>query len=100
MAPKFHILIIGGGIGGCACAVGLARRGHVVTVLERSASLQTWGGDLLISSNALRVIESYGLLGRFQEVAEKWERHVIFRHDGVVLDVLSNAANEKVFGYE
>jgi salicylate hydroxylase len=100
MGAQFRILIIGGGIGGFACAVGLARKGHAVTVLERSASLQTWGGALLISSNALRVIEDYGLLGRFQEVAEKWERHVIFRHDGHVLDVLINDANEKVFGYE
>ncbi|KAE9373728.1 FAD/NAD(P)-binding domain-containing protein [Stipitochalara longipes BDJ] len=100
MSPKFHILIIGGGIAGFACAVGLSRKGYSVTVLERGASLQTFGGGLLISGNALRVLEDYGLLERFKEVAEKWETHTIYRHDGKVLDVLSNGANEKVFGFE
>ncbi|PVH74524.1 FAD/NAD(P)-binding domain-containing protein [Cadophora sp. DSE1049] len=97
---KFNVLIIGGGIAGFACAVGLRRKGHEVTVLERSANLQTFGGSLLISSNALRVIEDYGLLKNFHEVAEPWATHTVIRHDGKVLDVLSNKANEKVFGYE
>jgi 2-polyprenyl-6-methoxyphenol hydroxylase-like FAD-dependent oxidoreductase len=100
MPSKFNIVIIGGGIAGFAASVGLARKGHSVTVLERSPALQTWGGALLISSNALRVIEEYGLLRIFREATEKWENHTIYRHDGKVLDVLSNAANEKVFGYE
>lgn len=96
----FRILIIGGGIAGFAAAVGLRRKGHNVTVIERSAQLQTFGGSLLISANALRVIDDYGLLENFQSVAVKWDTHTIYTHDGKVLDVLSNKANEKVFGYE
>ncbi|PMD41246.1 FAD/NAD(P)-binding domain-containing protein [Hyaloscypha variabilis F] len=98
--PKFNILIIGGGISGFGASIGLARTGHTITVLERSASLQTFGGGLLISSNALRVLEEYGLLGRLKEVSERWENHTVFRHDGVVLDILSNGANGRVFGFE
>jgi 2-polyprenyl-6-methoxyphenol hydroxylase-like FAD-dependent oxidoreductase len=56
---QFKIIVIGGGIAGFAASVGLARKGHDVTVLERSKDLQTFGGGLLISSNALRVIEDY-----------------------------------------
>ena len=100
MPPKFKIIVIGGGIAGFACAVGLARKGHSVTVLESSPDLQTFGGGLLIPANALSVLEDYGLLERFREVAEKWGNHTIYRHDGKVLDILSNEANEKVFGYE
>jgi salicylate hydroxylase len=100
MTPIFNILIIGGGIAGFAASVGLARKGHKVTVLERSADLQTFGGTLLIPVNALKVLEDYGLLGAFREVAEKWENHIIYRHDGKVLDILSNTANQKIFGYE
>jgi salicylate hydroxylase len=96
----FRILIIGGGIAGFASAVGLRRKGHEVTVIERSECLQAFGGSLLIPANALRVIEDYGLLKNFQAVAEKWATHTIYRHDGKVLDILSNEANEKVFGYE
>lgn len=100
MRPEFNILIIGGGIAGFAASVGLARKGHKVTVLERSADLQTFGGTLLIPANALKVLEDYGLLGAFREVAEKWENHIIYRHDGKMLDILSNSANQKIFGYE
>lgn len=100
MPSKFNILVLGGGIAGFAVSVGLARKGHAVTVLERSPTLQTWGGSLLIPSNALRVIESYGLLENFKEVREIWETHTIYRHDGKVLDILSNVANRRIFGFE
>jgi 2-polyprenyl-6-methoxyphenol hydroxylase-like FAD-dependent oxidoreductase len=40
MGSQFRILITGGGIGGFACAVDLARKGNEAMVLERSASLQ------------------------------------------------------------
>ncbi len=35
MAPSLHVAVIGGGIIGCASALGLAKRGCRVTVLER-----------------------------------------------------------------
>src|ERR1700679_3538306 len=97
---KFQILVIGGGIAGFASAVGLRRKGHDVTVVERSVGLQTFGGGLLIPANALRVIEDYGLLKNFHDVAQKWSTHTIYRHDGKVLYILSNEANEKFLGYE
>ena len=100
VGSKFNILVIGGGIAGFASAVGLRRRGHNVTVIERSADLQTFGGSLLISANALRVIEDYGLLKIFQDASRKFGAHTVYRHDGKVLDILSNEANERVFGYE
>jgi salicylate hydroxylase len=102
MPPKFdmRVVVIGGGIAGFAAAVGLKRKGYEVLVLERSAELQAWGGALLIPANALRVLEDYGLLERFREVAEKWDDHVVYRHDGMVLDILGNRANERIFGYE
>lgn len=96
----FNILILGGGIAGLACSVGLRRHGHSVTVIERSPELQTFGGSLLISANALRVLEYYGLLDNFKEVAAKFYKHTIYTHDGKVLDILTNEANEKVFGFE
>jgi hypothetical protein len=39
MAPKLYILIIGSGISSFVYTVGLTQRGHVVIVLEYSASL-------------------------------------------------------------
>jgi salicylate hydroxylase len=36
---KLQVIIVGGGLGGLACAVALARRGHTITVLEQATQL-------------------------------------------------------------
>ena len=65
---KFSITIIGAGIGGCATALGLARRGHHVRVLEARSELSELGTGLQISPNGSRILCSWGLRARFEEV--------------------------------
>jgi salicylate hydroxylase len=36
---KLRVIIVGGGLGGLACAIALARRGHTITVLEQATQL-------------------------------------------------------------
>ncbi len=36
---KLRVIVVGGGLGGLACAIALARRGHTVTVLEQATQL-------------------------------------------------------------
>ena len=37
--PRLRIAIIGAGLGGLAAAIGIARAGHIVTVLEQAPLL-------------------------------------------------------------
>lgn len=54
-------ILIGGGIGGLAAALALARRGVSVTVLERSPVLGEAGAGLQLGPNATRVLFELGL---------------------------------------
>jgi cation diffusion facilitator CzcD-associated flavoprotein CzcO len=37
--PQFHVGIVGAGLGGLAAAIGVARAGHKVTILEQSSTV-------------------------------------------------------------
>jgi salicylate hydroxylase len=39
MDKKFNIAIIGAGLGGLAAAIGIAKAGHRVTIIERAPGL-------------------------------------------------------------
>ena len=55
------ITIVGGGIGGLACALALRQHGASVTVLEQAEAIAEVGAGIQISPNGLRVIEALGL---------------------------------------
>ncbi len=57
-----RVLIAGGGIGGAAAALALARKGASVTLFERSAEFGEVGAGLQIGPHGSRMLESWGLL--------------------------------------
>ena len=61
MTSPLPILIAGGGIGGLATALVLARDGHAVTVLEQAASFGEIGAGIQLGPNIFRMFAYLGL---------------------------------------
>jgi salicylate hydroxylase len=59
--PTRTALVVGAGIGGVATALGLARQGWDVRVLERAGSLGEVGAGLTLSPNSMRALDWLGL---------------------------------------
>src|SRR5688572_26674346 len=59
---KAKILIIGAGIGGLTAAIALRRAGFEVHIFERAAELREAGAGIVLSPNAMRVLNYLGLL--------------------------------------
>ena len=55
------ILIVGGGIGGLACALALIRRGIAVEVYEQATELREVGAGVQLGANGTRVLHALGL---------------------------------------
>lgn len=65
---KDPILIVGGGIGGLATALVLAKSGNDVIVLEKAAQFVEIGAGLQLAPNATRVMTSLGVMDKIRDV--------------------------------
>ncbi|KAF4451657.1 FAD/NAD(P)-binding domain-containing protein [Fusarium austroafricanum] len=69
--PIFDIVVVGGVLFGLGTFITFARQGHKVPVLEASPSLQIVGDAIACIANHARVLEGWGLLDRFRQVAPR-----------------------------
>ncbi|MCJ1400746.1 hypothetical protein MMC11_003954 [Xylographa trunciseda] len=60
--PKFHVVIVGAGLGGLAASIGISRAGHEVTILEQAAQLGEIGAGVQIPPNSSRILKRWGVL--------------------------------------
>jgi 3-hydroxybenzoate 6-monooxygenase len=65
----YEFLIVGGGIGGLAAALSLARAGRRVHVIERAAEFGEIGAGLQLAPNASDALDRLGVLGEIRKHA-------------------------------
>ena len=63
------ILIAGGGIGGFAAALALARQGRSVHIVEQSSELKEVGAGIQLGPNVFKMFDALGLTEAIRETA-------------------------------
>lgn len=84
MSPS-RALVIGAGIGGLGAAAALAQRGVEVEVVERRDSFAIPGVGLGQPANALRALDSLGVLEEISEAGFAFDRLQVLGPDGEVV---------------
>lgn len=78
-ASRVPFLVIGGGIGGLATALAVARTGRRVRLIEQAAQFAEIGGGLMLAANAARALDWLGVLDDAEDVAMHPE-HIVMMH--------------------
>jgi 3-hydroxybenzoate 6-monooxygenase len=68
-STRVPYVIVGGGIGGLASALGLAREGRPVHVIERAREIEPVGAGIQFGPNATRVLDRLGVLSELMPAA-------------------------------
>lgn len=96
--PK-HVLIVGGGIGGTSLAIALARRNIRSTIYEIRPFAGNEGGALIISPNALCVLDkTLGMKDEVLDAGYQYDNINIYSSDGQWLGAMVNG-DEENWGY-
>ena len=81
MAESQHILVVGGGIGGLAAALALARLGLRVTLLEQAAEIGEIGAGIQLGPNAFAALDALG-------VGENARGRAVFTDELIMMDAV------------
>ncbi|KAK5089066.1 hypothetical protein LTR05_003290 [Lithohypha guttulata] len=85
-----HIGIIGAGLGGLAAAIGIARSGHKVTIIEQAPVLGEVGAGIQIPPNSSRILKEWGILKEIEDLSVRPQNCILRRYrDGKKLSNLN-----------
>lgn len=81
MAEPQHLLVVGGGIGGLAAALALARLGLRVTLLEQASEIGEIGAGIQLGPNAFAALDALG-------VGENARGRAVFTDELIMMDAV------------
>ena len=82
-SAQLPVLVVGGGIGGLAAALALARKGLAVQLLEQAGEFKEVGAGIQLGPNVFRMFEVLGLTDAVSQFA-------VFPENLIMLDAISN----------
>ncbi|MGB8404576.1 MAG: FAD-dependent monooxygenase [Mycobacterium sp.] len=85
-----RVIIAGGGIGGAAAALALARRGAAVTLFERASEFSEVGAGLQIGPHGSRILSSWGVLDEI--LADGFRPGNLVFRDALTAEVLTTVS--------
>src|SRR5919204_5979649 len=86
-----RVLVVGGGIGGLATAIALARAGHEPVVFERASALESVGAGIALSPNAVAALERLGVADEVRRRGHAPRHALVLNRRGRVLSELPYA---------
>jgi 2-polyprenyl-6-methoxyphenol hydroxylase-like FAD-dependent oxidoreductase len=96
MAKKLEkVLIVGGGIGGMAAAIALARSGTRVDLIDLDPEWRVYGAGITITGPTLRAYRRLGLIDGIKEQGAITNGTKVFRFDGLFLREFDEPAIEE-----
>ncbi|KAF8173876.1 FAD/NAD(P)-binding domain-containing protein [Mycena galopus ATCC 62051] len=84
---QIDAVIVGGGIGGLACAYALGRTGHHVRVLEKSDGSQR-GTGVRMPPNVTKILVEWGLEAELKKLCTSCRKTTFLSHSGETLGIL------------
>lgn len=83
--PDFHIVIVGAGLGGCACAIACARQGMRVTLFDQVPKFFPLGDSVGFGSNTSKLFKRWGLYDDLWAISSRAEESVMRNYDGTII---------------
>ncbi len=90
-----NALVVGGGIGGMAAAISLARRGVKVDLIDIDPDWRVYGAGITITGPTLRAYRALGLIDQIKALGAVTNHSRVRLFDGTVLRVLDEPEIEE-----
>ncbi|KAF2124238.1 kynurenine 3-monooxygenase [Dothidotthia symphoricarpi CBS 119687] len=98
-APPTRVAIVGAGLAGLALAISLHRQGISCSIYELREPSASTPGALMLSPNALHILDTLGLYDRLRPQGYNFESIAFKNHDGVTTDTYY-LGGEKLYKYK